>query len=53
MLRESWVKFHSPQNISGASHSVATISQTTEVDAYVFWNKKKLKTKNINGFILV
>ena len=52
MLRESQVKFHSPQNISGASqqNNIAAFSLTTEVDGDLFQEVKKTtgkKSQNI------
>ena len=47
---ESWVKFHSPQSISGASqyNSVAAFSLTTEGAGDLFKNIKQMEQ---NGFI--
>ena len=52
MLIESQVKFHSPQNISGASrqNNIAAFSLTTEVDGDLFQEVKKTtgkKSQNI------
>ena len=42
---ESWVKFCSPQNISGASQQFS-FSKTAETDGDLFYNVKKKKKKD-------
>ena len=57
MLMDSQMKVRGPHNISGASqqNSIASFSQTTDVDGKLFQNlkKKQLHKKHIKWLLIV